>query len=57
MGYAATVMRLRDVDRETEITIEALEGESDDGAVLELAIVQPYGCEAARAKLREWGME
>jgi hypothetical protein len=53
MGYATTVMRLRDVDRETEITIEALEGESDDGAVLELTVVQPYGAVTAE-QTRGW---
>lgn len=46
MGYATTTMRLRDADRETEITLEALEGESEDEAVLELAVVQPYGAAA-----------
>lgn len=43
MGYATTVMRLRDADRETEIVIEALDGDSEDGAVLEMQVTQPYG--------------
>lgn len=47
MGYATTIMQLRDADRETEITIEALDGETEDGAVLELRIVQPYGAVTA----------
>lgn len=43
MGYTTTVLRLRDADRETEIACEALDGDSDDGAVIELAVTLGYG--------------
>lgn len=43
MGYATTVLRLRDADRETEIACEALDGDSDDEAVIELAVTLNYG--------------
>ena len=43
MGYTATVLRLRDVDRETEISCEALDGDSGDEAVIELAVTLGYG--------------
>lgn len=48
MGYATTVMRLRDAERETEIVIESLDGDSEDGAVLELQVTQPYGAIAEK---------
>lgn len=43
MGYTTTVLRLRDADRETEIACEALDGDSDDEAVIELSVLLGYG--------------
>ena len=47
MGYTTTVLRLRDADRETEIACEALDGDSDDEAVIELAVTLNYGSSPA----------
>ena len=47
MGYATTVLRLRDADRETEILCEALDGDSDEEAVVELAVILGYGSSCA----------
>lgn len=38
MGYAETVMRLKDSDSDTELFVEGHEGDSDDGAVLEFQV-------------------
>lgn len=43
MGYATTILRLRDADLETELALEALDGDSDDGAVLDVGVVIGYG--------------
>lgn len=42
MGYADTVMLLRDADSSTEILLERDNGESDDGYVLELRVTLNY---------------
>lgn len=44
MGYATTILRLRDADLETELALEALDlGDSCDGAVLDVSVVIGYG--------------
>lgn len=43
MGYATTILRLRDADLETEVALEALDGDSDDGAVLDMSVLLHYG--------------
>lgn len=47
MGYVTTILRARDADRETEIACEALDGDAEDGAVLELAVTLGYGSSLA----------
>jgi hypothetical protein len=47
MGYVTTILRMRDADRETEIACEALDGDGEDGAVIELAVTLGYGSSVA----------
>jgi hypothetical protein len=47
MGYVTTILRMRDADSETEIACEALDGDAEDGAVLELTVTLGYGSSAA----------